>query len=100
MTRRNNALLTAEGDCPGTVSLLNKELSMTQPKKFLRFNDVSTLVGLGRTTIYKGIKAGTFPAPIRIGENAVAWDSTEIEHWQAACIAASRPQLGLNNSTR
>ncbi|MDQ1924579.1 MULTISPECIES: helix-turn-helix transcriptional regulator [Massilia] len=70
---------------------------MTHPKKFLRFNDVSMLVGLGRTTIYKRIKAGTFPAPIHIGEKAVAWDSAEIECWQAACIAASRPQSAIKS---
>lgn len=66
-------------------------------KKFMRFKEVSDTVGLRRTTIYKAIKEGTFPAPIRIGAQAVAWDSTEIEQWQAQRIAASRPELTAGN---
>ena len=52
--------------------------------------DLSALVGIKRSSIYEGIKAGTFPAPLHIGARAVAWDSTEIAKWQADCIAASR----------
>lgn len=70
---------------------------MSTPKKFMRFKEVSDTVGLRRTAIYKAIKDGTFPAPIRIGAQAVAWDSGEIEQWQARCIAASRPELTAGN---
>lgn len=62
---------------------------MTAPKQFLRLPAVIALVGKSRTAIYRDIQAGVFPAPIRIGARSVAWDSTAIEKWQAARIAAS-----------
>mgnify|MGYP000185404666 FL=1 len=62
---------------------------MTAPKKFLRLPAVIALVGKSRTAIYRDIQAGSFPAPIRIGARAVAWDSTAIESWQQARISAS-----------
>lgn len=64
---------------------------MSMMKKFLRLPTVIDMVGKQRTAIYEAIKAGTFPAPISIGPRAVAWDSTEIEKWQAQCIAAGKP---------
>ena len=64
-------------------------MNMNEMKVFLRIKDVMTAVGLKRTAIYKAIKEGTFPAPIRIGAQAVAWDSGAIAKWQADRIAAS-----------
>lgn len=63
---------------------------MNQPKKFLRVPAVVDLVGKSRTTIFRAVRAGTFPAPVHIGERAIAWDSDEIAKWQADVIAASR----------
>ena len=62
---------------------------MTAPKQFLRLPAVIALVGKSRTAIYRDIQARIFPAPIRIGVRSVAWDSNEIEKWQAARIAES-----------
>jgi prophage regulatory protein len=62
---------------------------MTAPKQFLRLPAVIALVGKSRTAIYRDIQAGSFPAPIRIGARAVAWDSSAIESWQQARITAS-----------
>jgi prophage regulatory protein len=62
---------------------------MERITRFLRLPVVISLVGKSRTAIYRDIQAGIFPAPIRIGARSVAWDSTAIENWQAARIAAS-----------
>ena len=56
---------------------------MNAPKKFLRLPAVIEKVGLKRATIYKHIKAGTFPAPIQLGARAVAWDEQALADWQA-----------------
>jgi len=64
---------------------------MNTPKQFLRLPAVIALVGKSRTAIYRDIQAGIFPASIRIGARSVAWDSTEIEKWQAERIIATRP---------
>jgi prophage regulatory protein len=42
------------------------------------------LVQLSRSTIYAAVKAGTFPAPVRIGARAVAWRVSEVEQWLEA----------------
>jgi prophage regulatory protein len=36
------------------------------------------------------IKAGRFPAPVKIGVTAVAWDADAITEWQERCIADAK----------
>lgn len=38
-------------------------------------------IGLSRATIYKMVKAGTFPKPIKLGVRAVGWLETDIDEW-------------------
>lgn len=50
-------------------------------EKLHRLPAVIDIVGLGRSSIYMAIKAGTFPAPVRIGAKAVAWKDSDIKKW-------------------
>jgi len=54
-----------------------------------RRRQVEQLVQLSRSSIYAAVKAGTFPAPYRIGARAVAWRVSEIEQWLEARPLAS-----------
>ncbi len=54
----------------------------------LRRREVEARTGLGCSTIYDGIKAGTFPAPIQLGPKSVGWVEAEIVAWLAARVAA------------
>lgn len=56
----------------------------------LRRRQVEARTGLSRSTIYERIKAGTFPAPISLGEKAVGWIEAEIDVWLNAQIEKSR----------
>lgn len=57
----------------------------TRPDKALaRRRQVEQLVQLSRSTIYAAVKAGTFPAPVRIGARAVAWRVADVEQWLEA----------------
>lgn len=56
----------------------------------LRRKQVEARTGLARSTIYDRIKAGTFPAPISLGEKAVGWIESEVDAWLNARIQASR----------
>lgn len=56
----------------------------------LRRKQVEARTGLSRSTIYERIKAGTFPAPINLGEKAVGWIESEIDAWLNARIKESR----------
>ena len=58
--------------------------------KFLKLPEVRIRTGKSRSSIYQGIKDGTFPKPIKLGPRAVAWIETEIEMHNQSCIDASR----------
>lgn len=56
----------------------------------LRRKQVEARTGLARSTIYERIKAGTFPAPISLGEKAVGWIEAEVDAWLQSQICKSR----------
>lgn len=62
---------------PGTVSLLRRP-------------DVETRTGLSRSEIYRRVKDGSFPPPIALGAQAVAWPSSDIDAWIAERIRHAR----------
>ncbi len=64
---------------------------MVTPTKFLKLPEVRTRTGKSRSSIYQGVKDGTFPKPIKLGPRAVGWIEAEIEAHNQACIDASRP---------
>lgn len=47
----------------------------------LRFREVQDETGLSRSSIYRGIHAGTFPSPIPLGLRAVGWRRGSIDLW-------------------
>lgn len=49
----------------------------------IRLPDVMRRVCLSKSTIYKTIHAGTFPAPVHLGKRAVAWRQADIDNWIA-----------------
>ncbi|SFM36504.1 helix-turn-helix transcriptional regulator [Nitrosomonas communis] len=55
--------------------------------KFIRLNQVKTITGLSRSSIYQFIKDGNFPSQVKLGARSVAWVASEIEEWMASCIA-------------
>lgn len=50
-------------------------------ERIIRKNELCEMLGLSYSTIYRKIKSGGFPAPIRLGENSVGWRSSDIECW-------------------
>ena len=49
--------------------------------KILRMPDVLDKVGVSRTTIWRQVKAGTFPSPIRLSARSVGWRENEVDEW-------------------
>jgi prophage regulatory protein len=62
----------------------------TSPYHLLRLNQVTKMLGLSKSTIYNKIANGTFPKPINLGGQSVAWIESEINAWVEDRIAASR----------
>ena len=53
----------------------------------LRPPEVMARTGLSRTTIWRRVRAGTFPAPSELGQNSIGWPERAISSW-----LASRPR--------
>ncbi len=49
--------------------------------QMLRAPQVMARTGLSRTTIWRRVRAGTFPAPVQLGENSIGWPASEITAW-------------------
>ena len=52
-----------------------------QPDILLTRRQVENRCGLSTSSIYRLMRAGLFPEPIRIGVRAVRWPSSEITNW-------------------
>lgn len=55
--------------------------STKKPGMLLRLPAVMMRCGLGRSSIYAGVKAGTFPAPVRLSARAVGWREENLDRW-------------------
>ena len=55
------------------------------PRLFARLPTVIAATGLGRSTIYRLIASGTFPAPVHVGPRAVAWRWSDLDKWSESC---------------
>jgi prophage regulatory protein len=51
-----------------------------------RFPRIQSETGLSKSEIYRRIKLGTFPKPLKLGIRVVAWPSGQIEEWVKALI--------------
>lgn len=49
--------------------------------RILRRKDVEQLTGLSRSTIYRHVNAGTFPAPVKLTERLIGWRASAISGW-------------------
>jgi prophage regulatory protein len=49
--------------------------------RFMRLAEVLQVTGLGRNTVYRRMREGTFPKQIKIGPNSVAWRQSAIAQW-------------------
>lgn len=53
-----------------------------------RIASVCARTGLSRSSIYRLIRAGDFPAPVPLAGRTRAFDSAAVDAWISACIAA------------
>jgi prophage regulatory protein len=60
--------------------------------RLIKLDQVMSIVGLGKTLIYRLVGDGAFPKPLKLGSNASRWSEGEIFSWIANQIAA-RPAV-------
>lgn len=56
---------------------------MRQPDRIIRFDTVRDRTGLSRSTIYRKIAEGTFPAQLKISIHGTGWRESDIDRWVA-----------------
>ncbi len=54
---------------------------MPEPDRILRLITVLDRTGLSRSTLYRKIAEGTFPAQLRISVHGADWRESEINRW-------------------
>ena len=55
--------------------------------RLIKRPEVEARTGKSRTALYAAVRAGTFPAPVEIGPNSVAWVESEVDAWIEQRIA-------------
>ena len=56
--------------------------------QLLTLAEVLKITSVSRSTIYRLMALGTFPAPLNISTQRVGWDKAEVEQWMRdrACM--------------
>lgn len=49
--------------------------------RIMRIQEVTAVIGVGRSSLYKWMKAGSFPASVQLGARAIGWRSSAIDRW-------------------
>jgi prophage regulatory protein len=57
--------------------------------RMLRVPDVCKATTLSRTTIYRLVRAGKFPAPVKLTEQTIAWDQAAVDSWLQQKLSAT-----------
>ena len=57
--------------------------------KFIRLDQVKSMTGLSKSTIYDWMGKGTFPKQISLGPRVVAWSEQAVKTWIQTQIDAS-----------
>lgn len=72
---------------PVPAQVDNSPETGARPQRLLRRAEVEERTSLRKSTIYKWIERGTFPAPVRLGGMVAVWPESDIEAWIDAQIA-------------
>ena len=57
---------------------MTKPTSSLPPEGLSRIDRVLEIIPTSRTSWYRGIQEGRYPAPVRIGPNQAAWRNSDI----------------------
>lgn len=56
----------------------------------IRSREVQARTGLPKSSLHNKVKAGAFPAPVKLGPRAVAWRESDVNAW-----IEGRPRRGV-----
>jgi prophage regulatory protein len=70
---------------------------MPEPDRIIRLRTVLARTGLSRSTIYRKIAEGTFPAQLQISVNGAGWRESDINGWIADPVSW-HPKRGFDHN--
>ena len=59
--------------------------------RFIRPVEVLRMIGVSRTTLWRMVQAGAFPAPVRITDRSRGYVLEDVEAWMKARTERSSP---------
>ena len=62
-------------------------------KKFIRMREVLRIIPVSRSTIWRWVRDGQFPAPIKIGPRSTVWEFEKIMEWVGRATAWQSPSI-------
>ena len=54
---------------------------MNKFNKYYRVSELSELLSIGKSTLWKWVKDGKFPQPIRLSARMTLWSAADIHKW-------------------
>lgn len=51
--------------------------------KYLSDKHVSERYGVSRATVWRWVREGRFPSPIKLTQGSTRWRLSDLEHWEA-----------------
>jgi len=48
---------------------------------FIRQKNLLPIIGFSAPTLWRKVKAGEFPKPVKLGKNMTAWKMADINKW-------------------
>jgi prophage regulatory protein len=80
--RYQHLRMNAGGGCTGVQSeSVASRVVVTNSETIIRLPAVKSAVGLSAATIYRLIKVGDFPPPIKLGKHASGWLQSAVQTW-------------------
>lgn len=49
--------------------------------RIIKMKELPGITGRSRASLWRDIKAGKFPKPVRLGTNSVGFKASEIQNW-------------------
>jgi prophage regulatory protein len=56
-------------------------IAVQSADRLLRLEEVRAVVGLGKSTVYRMMRAGTFPMACKAGGGSTRWSEQEVQAW-------------------
>lgn len=73
-------------------------MTTDSPDRILRLNTVLDRTGLSRSTLYRKVENGTFPAQVQIAARCVGWRESAVIEWMRNPIFYSVETASVVNS--